>query len=76
MYIYGLQKHICDSWQHGFMFAEQTVHVDAMSGAPTTLYVLKIDRGLAWEVIPAITCCQIIWNALASVLKDLGFTSE
>ncbi|CAK9271564.1 unnamed protein product [Sphagnum jensenii] len=27
----------------------KTVHVDAMSGAPTTLYVLKIDRGLAWE---------------------------
>jgi hypothetical protein len=27
----------------------QTVHVDSMSGAPTTLYVIETDRGLTWE---------------------------
>ena len=28
----------------------QTVHVDPMSGAQTTLFVLRVDRGLDWEV--------------------------
>jgi hypothetical protein len=28
----------------------KTVHVDSMSGAPTTLYVIETDRGLTWEV--------------------------
>lgn len=27
----------------------KTVHVDPMSGASTTLFVLKVDRGLTWE---------------------------
>ena len=27
----------------------QTVHVDKVSGAPTTLFVLESDRGLTWE---------------------------
>jgi hypothetical protein len=27
----------------------KTVHVDSMSGAPTTLFVLETDRGLTWE---------------------------
>lgn len=29
--------------------APKTVHVDSMSGAPTTLFILETDRGLTWE---------------------------
>jgi hypothetical protein len=37
------------------IFKIQTVHVDSISGAPTTLFVLETDRGLTWEV-----CLQLI----------------
>lgn len=53
----------------------QTVHVDSMSGAPTTLFILETDRGLTWEVCLQFTLSKYLLISICILIEVylLGF---